>query len=57
LWQDEVTGDLEQKVAEEEDACAEAVDAVAELQVAHHLQFGEADVHTVDIGDDVADQK
>jgi hypothetical protein len=52
--QDHVRGHLEQEVANEEQACAEAVDRVAELQLLRHLTFGEADVHPVQVGDHVA---
>jgi hypothetical protein len=44
-------------VSQEENAGAESIDAVTEFQVAHHLQFGEADVYPINIGDDVADKQ
>ena len=56
LVQDEVAGDFEEEVAEEEDAGAEAVDALRELEVAEHLQLGEADVDAIDVGDDVGER-
>ena len=55
--QDHVARHFEDEVADEEDACAEAVDGVAELQVSRHLQLGEADVDPVEKGDDVADEQ
>ena len=57
LVQHDVAGDFEGEVAEEEDAGADSVDAVAELEVAQHLELGEAYVDAVDVGDDVADAR
>ena len=48
-----VRRDLEQEVADEEDAGAEAVDDIGELQRLLHLQLGEADVDAIDDRDDV----
>ncbi len=45
---------LEQKVADEENARAQAVHRFAELQIVQHLQFGKTDVHAVQEGRDVA---
>ena len=50
LVKEYVARHFEQHIAEEEDACAETVDSVAELQVVEHLQFGEADIDAVKIG-------
>ena len=36
---------------------AEAVDRFAEMQIAEHLQPGEADVHAVEVGDHVAEHQ
>src|SRR6266702_2349139 len=55
--EDDVAGDCEEEVSEEEYAGAEAVDAVTEFEVADHLQFGEADVHAIDVGNDVGDEQ
>jgi len=55
--QDDIAGYLEGKVAEKEDSGADSVDAVAEFEVAEHLQLGEAYVDAVDVGDDVADHE
>jgi hypothetical protein len=51
--QQHVRRDLEQEVADEGDAGAEAVDDVGELQRLLHLQLGEADVDTINDRDDV----
>ncbi len=53
----DVARNLEQKISEEKNTCAESIYTVAEFQVAHHLQFCKADVHPVDIGDDVAEEQ
>lgn len=50
----DVAWHLEEKIADEEDAGAEAVDGLAEAEVGRHLQLGEADVDAVEIGNDVA---
>jgi len=47
--EDEVAGDFEEEVAEEEDAGADAVDSFGEAEVGEHLQLGEADVDAVDV--------
>ena len=52
LLQQQVAGHFEQEVADEEDAGAQAVDGLAELQVLQHLQLGEADVDAVYPGQD-----
>jgi len=57
LMQNDVARNLEGEVAEEKYAGPDAVDAVTELEVAHHLQFGEADVDAVDVGDDVSGEQ
>jgi hypothetical protein len=53
LMQNDVARNLEGEVAEEKYAGPDAVDAVTELEVAYHLQLGEADVDAVDVSDDV----
>ena len=50
-----VRGDLAGGVAEEEEARAEAVDGGAEVQVAVHLEGGEADVDAIHVGGAVAE--
>jgi hypothetical protein len=47
-------GHLEQEVAEEKHACAQAIHGFAELQVIQHLQLGKADVDPVQVGHDIA---
>ena len=47
--EDEVARHLEQHVAEEEDAGAEAVDRGAEAQIVVHLQRGEPDVDAIEV--------
>ncbi len=54
--EEEVAGDLEQAVAEEEQAGADTVLSRAEAEVALELARGEADVHSVDVGHDVANE-
>ena len=54
MLQDDVAGDFEDEIAEEEHSGAESVDALAEVEVGEHLQLGEANVDAVDVGDDVA---
>jgi hypothetical protein len=49
--QQQVAGNLEQEVAEKEDAGPEPVRGVGEVQVLRHLQLGEADIHPVDVGE------
>src|SRR6202011_5736865 len=53
LFQDQVAGNLEQEIAEEENAGAPAVDIGAEAEVLVHGQCGEGNVAAVDIGDAV----
>ena len=55
--QHHVAGNLEQEVADEEDARAEAVHRVGELQRLLHAQLGESDVDAVEIGRDVAQEQ
>ena len=57
LLQDHVARHFEDEVADEEDARAEPVDRVAELQVVRHLQLGESDVDAVQERDDVAQEQ
>jgi hypothetical protein len=55
--ENEVTGNLEQEVAEEEDAGAKAVHGVAKGQCLLHLQLRVADIDAVEEGDHVGDQQ
>jgi uncharacterized protein YhaN len=48
---------LEQEIADEEDAGADAIHGIAELQVGLHLQLGEADIDAVQIGRDKAQEQ
>ena len=52
--QDDVARHFEQRVAEEEDAGAPAVDVGADAQILVHRQRGEGDVGAVDVRDQVA---
>jgi hypothetical protein len=55
--QDEVARDFEQRVRHEEDARPEAVDRRREAEVAVHVEGREADVHAVEVGDDVEQEQ
>ena len=50
-------GTSKKEVADEEDAGAQAVDGLAELQIAEHLELGEADIDAVDPGQDPEDHQ
>ena len=52
--QQDVAGDFEQDVADIENAGADAVDRVVELEVGQEMQLGETDVGAVDERHDVA---
>ena len=47
---------FEQGVAKKEQATTKTVDRCAELQIVVHLKRGEADVHPVDVGDNVGQE-
>ena len=53
--QQQVGGNLAGGIAYEKEAGAKAVDRRAEMQIAVHLQSSKADVHTVHVGDAVAE--
>ena len=53
----EVARHLEQKVAEEEDAGAEAVVERGQPERGVHLQRGETDVHAIEIGDEIQERR
>ena len=55
LVQDDVAGHLEEKIADEEDARAQAINRLAEPQIRAHLQLGEADIDAIQIGQYVAE--
>ncbi len=54
--EDEVARDFEKKVAEEEEAGAEAVGRVADPEIPLHVAGGERDVDPVQVGDHVAQE-
>ena len=53
----EVSGNLEEKVTEKEDACSGGEDGIGEPRDLMHGQFGEADIDPVDIGQDVTGEE
>src|SRR5208282_3919418 len=55
--QDDVRGHFEQKIRKEEYARAEAERRLGELEVGIHRQLGEADVHSVEISDEIAEDQ
>ena len=55
--QRQVARDLEEEVADEEHARAEAVDGAGEAEVALELVLGERDVDPIQVGDHVEDQQ
>ncbi len=55
--QGHVAGHPKQRVGDEEQPCAEAVDRVAELQVGAHLHLREADIDAIQVGKEVTDQQ
>jgi hypothetical protein len=55
FFQHQVAGHLEEDIADEEQPRPETVGGLAELQIAEHLQLGEADVDTVQISGKVAE--
>ena len=57
LFEEQVAGHLEQEVADEEQPGAQREHGVAQVQVGLHLQLREADVHAVDIGKHIGNQK
>ena len=54
-FEDEVAGDLEQEIAQEEDTGAGAVDGLAPAEIVQHGELGETDIDAVDPGQDVDD--
>jgi hypothetical protein len=57
FMQDHVARHFEQEIAEKENSGAEAVDSIAKLQVARHLQLGEAHVDAIEIGKEKAEHQ
>lgn len=55
--ENQIARDFEQRVPEEEDAGAEAVDRGTQAEVAVHLQRGEPDIHSVQERDDIEDEQ
>lgn len=55
--EDDVAGDLEQEIADEEYPRAQPVHRLAELEFLQHLQLGEAHVDAVQVGHDIADDQ
>lgn len=55
--QDHVARHFKEEVTDEEDAGAEPVDGLAELEVVEHLQLGKAHVDAIEIRDHVAQQQ
>ena len=55
--QDQVARNFEEAVSEEEQSRAEAVRGVAQVQIPLQRLGGEPDVHAVDIGDDVTEER
>src|SRR5215207_10982221 len=52
-----VTRHFEQKVADEEDACTQAVDSIAEAEVGLHLKLRKADINAIEVRKNVADEQ
>ena len=55
--QQEVAGDLEQKIADEEYARAGAESHIAQREVLEHLEFRKPHIHPVEVGEDVAEEE
>ena len=54
---DDVAGDFKEEVAQKENAGAHGEDGVGKPGDVMHGQFGEADIDSVDVGQDVAGEK
>ncbi|MNV36341.1 hypothetical protein D3C71_1278140 [compost metagenome] len=57
LVQDDVAGNLENEIADEENAGAQPIHRFAELKLLQHLQLGEPHIDAVQIGHDIADHQ
>ena len=57
FFQEDVAGDLEEEIADEEDAGAGGESGVAQREILEHLQLGEADIDAIEIGEDVAEEE
>jgi hypothetical protein len=55
--EDEVRGDLEQEVADEEHAGADSIHGIAEAEILLHLELREPDVHPIEVREDVAEEE
>jgi len=55
--EEEVRGHLEQEIGEEEDAGAKAEHGGGEAERLVHGQRGEADIHPIEISDEIADDQ
>ena len=54
---DDVAGNFEKKIADEEDSRSKAKDGFAESQIAEHLQLGEAYVDAIEVGNHIAEHQ
>ena len=54
LVQDQVAGDFRKEVADEEHAGAKSEHRLGKAERVLHRQFGEADIHAIEIGAEVA---
>ena len=55
--QQDVAGDFEEEIPDEEDAGPDSEGGVAQGQVLEHLQLGKADVHPVQVRENVAQEQ
>ena len=55
--QRQIAGHLEKEISGEENPRAQTIDFVAESQLPFHLQGGESDVDSIQVGDDVKEKK
>jgi hypothetical protein len=55
--QEQVAGNFEEEVADEEDACTKAVDGGRESEVLAHLELSESDVDAIDVVEDVGQEQ
>jgi len=57
LLQDQIARYLEEEIAGKENARRQSVNPVAEVELLAHLELGEANVNSVQIGDDVQEKE
>jgi hypothetical protein len=55
--ENEVSGNLEEEVAEKKNAGSGGKNSIREPRNLMHCQFGEADIHSVYVGEDVAGEE